>query len=72
MGATEAKFTFELPFRTIGKTGSGEVLSGAETDSNTPSNPNKIVPKKITFQTGKTFDYTAPAYSVSMLVVDAY
>ncbi|KAH6909588.1 hypothetical protein BKA70DRAFT_1221813 [Coprinopsis sp. MPI-PUGE-AT-0042] len=64
--------TFELPFNTVANTGTAEVLSGNETDSNTPSNPNKIVPKKINIPTGKAFDYTAPAYSVSVLVVEAH
>ncbi|KAH6900847.1 alpha-L-arabinofuranosidase A [Coprinopsis sp. MPI-PUGE-AT-0042] len=72
VGASDSKFTFELPFKTVAKTGTAEVLSGNEKDSNTPSNPNKIVPKKVNIATGKTFDYTAPAYSVSILIVEAY
>ncbi|KAH6900844.1 arabinofuranosidase [Coprinopsis sp. MPI-PUGE-AT-0042] len=72
VGAIANAITFELPFNTVANTGTAEVLSGNETDSNTPSNPNKIVPKKINIPTGKAFDYTAPAYSVSVLVVEAY
>jgi alpha-L-arabinofuranosidase len=72
VGATACTFTFELPFKTVAKTGTAEVLSGNEKDSNTPSEPNKMIPKKAKIQTGKTFDYMAPAYSVSILMVEAY
>ncbi|KAJ7698743.1 alfa-L-arabinofuranosidase precursor [Mycena rosella] len=69
---TAAPVTFVLPFATVATTGSAQVLTGAETASNTPTTPNLVVPKNSTIPTGKTFSYTAPAFSVSVLTLVAH
>ncbi|KAJ7484526.1 glycoside hydrolase family 51 protein [Mycena latifolia] len=69
---TTAPLTFVLPFATVATTGTAQVLTGAGTASNTPTTPNLIVPKNSTITTGKTFSYTAPAFSVSVLTLVAH
>ncbi|KAJ7098378.1 alfa-L-arabinofuranosidase precursor [Mycena epipterygia] len=69
---TAAPITFVLPFATVASTGTAQVLSGAGTASNTPTAPNLVVPKNSTITTGKTFSYTAPAFSVSVLTLVAH
>ncbi|KAJ3498650.1 hypothetical protein NLJ89_g10193 [Agrocybe chaxingu] len=69
--ATAALVTFELPFTNVALTGTAEVLTGGGTTSNTPSSPNAIVPVTSTIATGQTFDYNAPAVSVSVLTFAA-
>ncbi|KAF8891085.1 alfa-L-arabinofuranosidase precursor [Gymnopilus junonius] len=61
--------TFVLPFNTVASSGTAQVLTGDPTSSNTPSNPNLIVPVTSTISTGKTFTYSAPANSVNVLTV---
>lgn len=51
---------------------SKQVLTGAANASNTPTTPNLVVPKNSTISTGKTFSYTAPAFSVSVLTLVAH
>lgn len=63
--------TFVLPFGTVATSGTAQVLTGAATASNTPTNPNLVVPTTSTITTGKTFSYTAPAFSVNVLTVTA-
>ncbi|KAJ6461979.1 alfa-L-arabinofuranosidase precursor [Mycena vulgaris] len=69
---TAAPLTFVLPFATVATTGTAQVLTGAVTASNTPTTPNLVVPKNRTITTGKTFSYTAPGFSVSVLTLVAY
>ncbi|KAJ7885091.1 arabinofuranosidase [Mycena olivaceomarginata] len=47
------------------------VISGAGTASNTPGNPNLISPVTAQIQTGQTFNYTAPAISVTVITLSA-
>jgi len=67
-----ATLTFVLPFGTVATSGTVQVLTGASTASNTPTNPNLIVPVNSTITTGQTFNYNAPAVSVSVLTVVAH
>ncbi|KAJ6454678.1 glycoside hydrolase family 51 protein [Mycena sanguinolenta] len=69
---TAAPLTFDLPFGTVARTGTAQILTGAATASNTPTTPNLIVPKNTTITTGKTFSYTAPGFSVSVLTLVAH
>ncbi|PPQ90525.1 hypothetical protein CVT25_015815 [Psilocybe cyanescens] len=69
--ASAATLTFVLPFNTVSSTGTAQVLTGAGTASNTPTNPNLIVPVTGNITTGKTFNYNAPAVSVSVLTFTA-
>lgn len=68
---TAAPLTFNLPFSTVATTGTAQVLMGAMTASNTPSTPNAVAPVTSTITTGKTFNYNAPAFSVSVLTFTA-
>jgi len=70
--STAAPLTFVLPFATVAATGTAQVLTGAEIASNTPTTPNLVVPKNSTIRTGKTFSYTAPGFSVSVLTLVAH
>jgi len=67
-----APLTFVLPFGTVAKSGSAQVLVGAGTASNTPTTPDLVVPKNSTIPTGKTFSYDAPGFSVSVLTLVAH
>ncbi|KAF8217818.1 glycoside hydrolase family 51 protein [Mycena galopus ATCC 62051] len=69
---TAAPLTFVLPFGTVAKSGSAQVLVGAGTASNTPTTPDLVVPKNSTIPTGKTFSYDAPGFSVSVLTLVAH
>ncbi|KAK7059617.1 putative alpha-L-arabinofuranosidase A [Favolaschia claudopus] len=64
---TAADLTFELPFRSVAKTGTAQILTGAANASNTPTTPNLVVPRNSTIATGKRFSYIAPGFSVSVL-----
>lgn len=69
-GNAAQSLTFSLTqFGTVSSTGTLQVLTGAETASNTPQAPNAVVPKTSTITTGKTFTYNAPAFSVSVITV---
>ncbi|KIJ61497.1 glycoside hydrolase family 51 protein [Hydnomerulius pinastri MD-312] len=61
-----APITFNLPFP-VATYGTATVLSGPATASNSPSAPNTVVPVKSTITLGRSFNYTAPAYSVQVL-----
>ncbi|KAF7334218.1 putative alpha-L-arabinofuranosidase A [Mycena sanguinolenta] len=69
---TAAPLTFDLPFGTVARTGTAQILTGAATASNTPTTPNLVIPKNSTIATGKTFSYTAPGFSVSVLTLVAH
>jgi len=61
--------TFELPFDSVQSTGSVTVLSGSVTASNSPETPDAVTPVTSQINLGKSFSYTAPAYSVNVLRV---
>ncbi|KAH8083330.1 glycoside hydrolase family 51 protein [Cristinia sonorae] len=67
--ATAAAMTFQLPFNTVASTGSLQQLHGAQTASNTPAQPQLIVPVTSSIPTGKTFDFNAPGFSVNVITI---
>ncbi|KAL0958307.1 hypothetical protein HGRIS_000452 [Hohenbuehelia grisea] len=69
--AAAADLTFVLPFGSVATSGTAQVLTGAATTSNTPTTPNAAVPSTHTITTGKTLNYTAPGFSVSVLTFKA-
>ncbi|KAG1766667.1 glycoside hydrolase family 51 protein [Suillus occidentalis] len=69
-GMTAEEMSFELPFVGVQGTGSATVLSGSATASNSPETPNAVTPVTSQIKTGKSFSYTAPAYSVNVLRVE--
>jgi alpha-L-arabinofuranosidase len=64
--------TFVLPFKNVDSQGSVQLLTGDAISSNTPTNPNLIVPVTSSVKTGQTFDYTAPPVSVSVITFKAF
>nr|VWO95994.1 Tetrahydroxynaphthalene reductase (EC (T4HN reductase) (THNR) [Ganoderma boninense] len=63
-----ASVTFDLSqFSTVSGSGTLQVLTGAETASNTPGAPQAILPQSSSINTGKNFTYNAPAFSVSVI-----
>ncbi|MCE5250557.1 carbohydrate binding domain-containing protein [bacterium] len=54
---------------TINPAGHATVLTGAPDDENSIANPTKVVPKTSTFAAGSSFNYSFPAYSVTVLRV---
>ncbi|EIN08778.1 glycoside hydrolase family 51 protein [Punctularia strigosozonata HHB-11173 SS5] len=74
-GPTAQDLSFQLPFRKVARWGTAEVLTGPATGSNTPTTAvsDLIVPVKRIFAVeGKTVNFTAPAFSVSILTVVAH
>ncbi|KAJ3854007.1 glycoside hydrolase family 51 protein [Lentinula lateritia] len=65
---TVSNVTFQLPF-SVEDTVTVQLLTGAETDSNTPTTPNMITPQHSSLTVGETFAYTAPGFSVSVLTL---
>ena len=63
--------SFDLGFTTVAGAGTLQLLHGGQNDSNTPMTPNLVTPQTSTITTGKTFNYTAPSYSVSVITVNA-
>ncbi|KAK0200311.1 glycoside hydrolase superfamily [Desarmillaria ectypa] len=61
--------TFELPF-SVSNTEVATVLTGEKTSANTPSDPDLVLPQTSSIPTGSTFDYSAPAFSVNVLVLN--
>ncbi|PBK98468.1 hypothetical protein ARMGADRAFT_1075312 [Armillaria gallica] len=61
--------TFQLPFN-VSNTATVTVLTGAKTSANTPSNPDLVLPQTYSISTGSTFDYSAPPFSVNVLVLN--
>ncbi|KAG2032079.1 glycoside hydrolase family 51 protein [Suillus americanus] len=70
-GTTAEEMSFELPFNDVHGTGTATVLSGSATSNNSPETPNAVKPVTSQIKTGKSFSYTAPAYSVNVLRVEA-
>ncbi|KAG9311101.1 glycoside hydrolase family 51 protein [Chiua virens] len=66
--ATPTPMTFELPFQ-VASHGNVVLISGASNASNTPTTPDAVIPVMSSMTFGETFNYTAPAYSVSALSV---
>ena len=60
--------TFVLPFN-IASSGTLQLLTGTPTASNTPANPTLFAPVSSTISTGSTFNYNAPAVSVSVITL---
>lgn len=58
--------TFVLPFE-VARAGLVTVLTGPASASNTPTTPDAAVPTTSAMTFAQTFNYTAPAYSVSAL-----
>ncbi|RPD65586.1 glycoside hydrolase [Lentinus tigrinus ALCF2SS1-7] len=72
-GSATASLTFDLSqFSTVASSGTLQLLTGAQTASNTPAAPNTITPKTSTVSTGKSFTYNAPAFSVSVITVTTH
>jgi len=67
-GNTTASLSFSLPF-SVSTSGDASVLSGSASASNTPTQPQTVVPKSSTFRAGKEFNFEAPAFSVSVLTL---
>ncbi|KAJ4482286.1 glycoside hydrolase family 51 protein [Lentinula aciculospora] len=63
-----SNITFQLPFA-VENTATVQLLTGAETDSNTPTAPNTVAPQSNTITVGDTFTYNAPGFSVSALTL---
>ncbi|KAJ3878682.1 glycoside hydrolase family 51 protein [Lentinula edodes] len=59
---------FQLPF-SVEDTATVQLLTGAETDSNTPTAPNIVTPQHSSLVVSETFAYTAPGFSVSILTL---
>lgn len=60
--------TFVLPFE-VHSSGLVTLITGPVTASNTPTTPDAVVPVTSDMTFAQTFDYTAPAFSVSALSV---
>ncbi|KAK0502281.1 glycoside hydrolase family 51 protein [Armillaria luteobubalina] len=61
--------TIQLPFN-VSNTATVTVLTGAKTSANTPSDPGLVLPQTSSISTGSTFDYSAPAFSVNVIVLN--
>ncbi|KAG7440129.1 glycoside hydrolase family 51 protein [Guyanagaster necrorhizus] len=61
--------TFELPFN-VSDTATAMVLTGEKTSANLPSDPDLVLPRTSSISTGSIFDYSAPGFSVNVLVLD--
>lgn len=61
---------FELPYETIGSEGKLQLLQGAQNASNTPEYPNLVIPVTSSISTGRSINYTAQGFSVSVLTVN--
>ncbi|KAF5318563.1 hypothetical protein D9619_010790 [Psilocybe cf. subviscida] len=71
VASTPEDLTFILPFQHVNGKGTLQLLTGNATASNTPGNPNLFAPVTSSIVVGKTFNYTAPAVSVSVLTFKA-
>ncbi|KAI0264657.1 glycoside hydrolase [Gloeopeniophorella convolvens] len=65
---TPAPISFSLP-SAVESSGTAQVLSGAQNASNTPENPNAVVPQTSTITTSQQFAFTAVPFSVSVLTI---
>ncbi|KAI0037106.1 arabinofuranosidase [Vararia minispora EC-137] len=67
-GTATASLVFELP-SAVASSGTLIQLQGSATDSNTPDNPNLIVPVTSTIAAKQNLTFTAPALSLSVITV---
>ncbi|EPQ54912.1 glycoside hydrolase [Gloeophyllum trabeum ATCC 11539] len=68
--STPADLVFQLPLGiNAGSSGTAQVLQGSQNASNTPSTPNAVTPVTFTISVGRTVNYSAPGFSVSVLTV---
>ncbi|KAF8839676.1 glycoside hydrolase family 51 protein [Paxillus ammoniavirescens] len=65
-GSTSSPMTFNLPFE-VASAGFATVLTGPPTASNSPTTPDIIVPITSPITFAKSFNFTAVAYSVTVL-----
>ncbi|EIW76868.1 glycoside hydrolase family 51 protein [Coniophora puteana RWD-64-598 SS2] len=65
---TTEDVTFQLPFA-VASSATVTVLTGDSTASNTPTDPNLVTPTTSAITIGQAFNYTAPAYSLSVINV---
>lgn len=72
VATTATIFTFILPFENVESNGSVQLLTGIADASNTPANPNLMVPVTSSIGTGQTFNYSAPPVSVSVITFKAF
>ncbi|KAL0573244.1 hypothetical protein V5O48_008712 [Marasmius crinis-equi] len=70
-GSSAQTLRFALPFNNVATSGTLQLLTGAQTASNTPDTPNAVTPRNSTVAVGKTFNYQAPAFSVSVITFNA-
>ncbi|KAJ8081279.1 hypothetical protein PM082_007112 [Marasmius tenuissimus] len=70
-GGNAQTLAFVLPFNSVATSGTLQLLTGPQTGANNPSTPNAIAPRNSTITTGKTFNYQAPAYSLSVITFTA-
>lgn len=64
---------FELPeFTDVATNGTAELLTGPRTAANTPATPGVITPVTSSIVTGNTFNYTAPAWSLTVITLEAH
>ncbi|KAF8189372.1 arabinofuranosidase [Pholiota molesta] len=66
--SSAATITFQLPF-SVATSGTLQLLTGTATASNTPTSPNLFAPVTSTITAGQTFNYSAPAVSVSVITL---
>ncbi|EIW86286.1 glycoside hydrolase family 51 protein [Coniophora puteana RWD-64-598 SS2] len=66
---TTEDVTFQLPFA-VSSSATVTVLTGDPTASNTPTNPNLVTPTTTAVTIAQAFNYTAPAYSLSVLNIE--
>ena len=67
VATTATVLTFIVPFKHVNSQGSVQLLTGSADSSNTPANPNLMVPVTSSIRTGQTFNYSAPPVSVSVI-----
>ena len=67
VATTATNLTFVVPFKNVDPQGSVQLLTGSANSSNTPANPNLMVPVTSSIRTGQTFNYSAPPVSVSVI-----
>ena len=72
VATTARTLTFVVPFKHVDPQGSVQLLTGSPMASNTPANPNLMVPVTSSIKTGQTFNYSAPPVSVSVIRFKAF
>ncbi|KAI0040453.1 glycoside hydrolase family 51 protein [Auriscalpium vulgare] len=66
--STPASLSFQLPSN-VHSEGTAQVLTGPKNASNVIGNANVVVPKTSTIKTGRTTNYNAPGFSVTVLTI---